>query len=125
MNRNVVIDLAWGVGILLLALASTFARSQGWIDGDTVTRIVLGAIGLMVAWFGNRMPKRFVPSERARRASRFGGWSMALTGLVYAGAFAFAPLSLALVVGPGAVLVGLIATVAYCLWLRGQRPANT
>ena len=124
MNRNVVIDLAWGVGILMLALASTFARSHGWIDGDTVTRIVLGAIGLMVAWFGNRMPKRFVPSERARRASRFGGWSMALSGLIYAGAFAFAPLSVAVPLGTGAVGLGLVATLGYCLWLRGQRPAN-
>ena len=42
-----------------LALASTFARSQGWIDGDTVTRIVLGAIGLMVAWWHFRHDARF------------------------------------------------------------------
>lgn len=120
MNPDVRMDLAWGVGIVLLALAATFARNQGWIDEDTVTRIVLGAIGLMVAWFGNRMPKRFVPSERARRASRFAGWSMALSGLVYAGMFAFAPLAAAIVVGPAAVAIGLLATIAFCLRLRAE-----
>lgn len=72
MNREVMADLAWGVGIVVLALAATYARRQGYIDGETVNRIVMGATGLMVAWFGNRMPKRFVPSARARQATRVG-----------------------------------------------------
>ena len=85
MNREVVTSLAWGIGIVVLALCATFARKQGVIDSEMVDRIVMGAIGLMVAWFGNQMPKRFVPSARARQAQRVAGWSMALSGLVYAG----------------------------------------
>lgn len=120
MSKDVKIDLAWGVGIVVLALASTYARQQGLIDAETVQRIVMGAIGLMVAWFGNRLPKKMVPNAGARRATRFAGWSMALSGLVYAALFAFAPLSIATIGGTAAVAAGLIATIAYCLWLRSQ-----
>ncbi len=85
MNREVMTSLAWGLGIVVLALCATFARSRGYIDSAMVDRLVMGAVGLMVAWFGNQMPKRFVPSTRARQAQRVAGWSMALSGLVYAG----------------------------------------
>ena len=65
MRKQLIADLAWGVGIVALALVATLARNLGYIDADTVTRLVLGATGLMVAWFGNRMPKTIAPSARA------------------------------------------------------------
>ncbi|MCL6711653.1 ammonium transporter [Pseudoxanthomonas sp. z9] len=120
MNKELVSDLAWGVGIVLLALGATYARKLGYIDGETVTRLVMGAIGLMVAWFGNRMPKRFVPEAWARRATRVGGWSLALSGLVYAGLWAFAPTRVAAAGGSLAVLLGIAVTIGYCLSLRGK-----
>lgn len=49
MKKDVIADLAWGVGIVVLALAASFARKLGYIDTDTVNRLVMGAIGLMVA----------------------------------------------------------------------------
>lgn len=79
---------------------------------------MLGAIGLMVAAQGNRIPKSFAPSAWARKAKRVAGWSMVLSGLVYAGAFAFAPMDLALPLGCGAVIAGLVVTFGYCLSLR-------
>ncbi|MEH0199192.1 ammonium transporter [Caulobacter sp. CCNWLY153] len=123
MKKEVVADLAWGVGIVVLALAASLARKLGYIDTDTVNRLVMGAIGLMVAWFGNRMPKRFVPSAWARRVHRVGGWSMALSGLVYAGLWAFAPFEVAVVGGCGAILAGLVLTIGYCLSLRAKSKA--
>ena len=45
MNRDVIGSLAWGVGIVGLALGATFARDQGLVDGDTVTRIVMELAG--------------------------------------------------------------------------------
>ena len=56
-----------------LALGATFARQLGYIDGDTVTRVVIGMNGLMIAWYGNRMPKAVVPSAYARQVTRVGG----------------------------------------------------
>jgi hypothetical protein len=123
MKKQVIADLGWGVGIVVLALGATWARNLGYIDADTVTRLVLGATGLMVAWFGNRMPKSIAPGPRARQAQRVGGWSMALSGLVYAGLWAFAPTEVALVGGCAAVILGIAVTLGYCLSLRGKAKA--
>ena len=123
MNREVITSLAWGIGIVVLALCATFARQQGVIDSEMVDRIVMGAIGLMVAWFGNQMPKRFVPSARARQAQRVAGWSMALSGLVYAGFWIAAPKEVAVIGGSLAFLAGIAVTVAYCLSLRNRAHA--
>ena len=40
MNKEVITDLAWGLGILAVALAASTARKSGYIDGETVTRVV-------------------------------------------------------------------------------------
>lgn len=124
MNREVITSLAWGIGIVVLALCATFARSRGYIEGEMVDRIVMGAVGLMVAWFGNQMPKRFVPSARARQAQRVAGWSMALSGLVYAGFWIAAPKDVAVIGGSAAVLAGIAVTAMYCLSLRNKAPAS-
>ena len=124
MNKDVMGSLAWGVGLVALALGATFARELGYIDRDAVTRIVMGATGLMVAWFGNRMPKAFVASAAGRKVTRVGGWSMALSGLVYAGLWAFAPFDVAVLFGCGAVASGIALTVAYSLALRSQTKAT-
>ena len=120
MNRDVTGSLAWAGGLIAVALGATLARQQGYIEGDAVTRIVMGATGLMVAWFGNRMPKTFAPGADARKVTRVGGWAMALSGLVYAALWAFAPFDIALYVGCSAIMVGMAVTLGYCLWLRGR-----
>ena len=124
MNKDLKGSLAWGGGIIVVALSATLARQMDYIDGDTVTRLVLAVTGLMVAWYGNRMPKAFAPSATARQVARVGGWSMALSGLVYAGLWAFAPLSIALLVGCGAILAGIVVTIVYCLSSRVRSSAG-
>ncbi len=122
-KNDMIGSLAWGVGLVALAFLAQFARKAGYIDAETVTRLVTGAIGLMVAWQGNRMPKSFVPNACARQARRFAGWSMTLSGLVYAGLFVFAPLRVAQLGGTGAILAGIAITLGYCLTLRDRRKA--
>jgi hypothetical protein len=117
-KRELAGSLAWGVGIVVLALAATQARQLGYIDGDIVTRLVIGANGLMIAWMGNRMPKAFVPHAVARRVRRVGGWSLVLSGV-----WAFAPISVAVAVGTGAVVTGIAVTVGYCLVQRAKAKA--
>ncbi|QSX75198.1 hypothetical protein HIV01_001095 [Lysobacter arenosi] len=125
MNKELVSDLAWGVGIVVLALASSYARKLGYIEADTVTRIVMCATGLMVAWFGNRMPKKFVPNALARKAARVGGWSMALSGLIYAALWVFAPKQVAVAGGSAAVILGILVTIGYCLSLRSKAKTHS
>ena len=118
MNKELIGALAWAGGIITLALGASFARKLGYMDDDTVKRVVIGMNGLMIAWFGNRMPKVVAPSIYARQITRVGGWAMVLSGLVYAGLWAFAPIPVAITVGCGAVVAGIAVTLGYCLWLR-------
>jgi len=124
VRKDVIGNLAWGLGIAVLALLSVQARKLGWLEGDTPTRLVIGANGLFVAWMGNRMPKLFVPSACARRVRRVAGWSLALSGVVYAALAAFAPIPAASWGGATAVLTGIAVTFGYCLSLRHQARAG-
>jgi hypothetical protein len=123
MNKEIASGLAWAGVIIGLALCATLARQLGYIDTDTVNRIVMGAIGLMVAWWGNQAPKRLAPTTRARQVTRVAGWSLALSGLVYAGLWAFAPFDVALWGGCGAIIAGMAVTIGYCLSQRGGAKA--
>jgi hypothetical protein len=97
--------------------------NQGYIDHDTMLRLVIGINGLMIAYYGNRAPKAVAPSAYARQITRVAGWSLVLSGLVYAGFWAFAPIPLAITVGTGTVAAGMIVTLGYGLWLRMRTPA--
>lgn len=120
MNKELIAGLAWGGGIIAMALAMTQARKLGYMDGDTVTRVVIAMNGLVIAWYGNRMPKRFFPSELARKVSRLGGWSMTISGLVYVALWAFAPIGVAVAAGSAAVLAGVALPLAYCMSQRNK-----
>ena len=74
MKKDLVHSLAWGGGIVVLALAASLARNLGYIDQELTTRIVIAATGLMIVAFGNRIPKTFTPNECARKAQRVAGW---------------------------------------------------
>lgn len=114
-------NLAWGTGLVILALFGQLARKLGYLDQEALTRLVIGAMGLMISWQGNRMPKAFVPNRCARQARRFAGWSMTSSGLIYTALFVLAPLHDAFIAGPGAIVTGILLTLAYCLSLRSKR----
>ena len=119
-KKELALGLAWGGGIVALALAMVLARRLGYVEGETVTRAVIGANGLMVAWYGNRLPKTFVPDARAREARRVAAWSQVLSGLAYVGLWAFAPLPVAIWGGMAAIVAGLVVTIGYCITLRAK-----
>lgn len=120
MKKELIGSLVWGAGMIAVAFGASFARKLGYIDQDTARRVVTCVIGLWMAWYGNRMPKALVPSACARQARRVGGWTMVLSGLVYAGLWAFAPIPVATTAGTGAVLAGMAVTLGYCLSLRSN-----
>lgn len=124
MNRELIGYLACAAGIIAVALAASYARNRGYLDGETTTRVVVGLNGLVIAWFGNRMPKAITPSEGIRQARRVGGWSMVISGIVYAAVWAFAPISVAVVVGSAVVIAGILVTFGYCRSLRMKANAN-
>ncbi|MGA0603258.1 ammonium transporter [Caulobacter sp. KR2-114] len=123
MKRELIGSLAWGAGMIALALAATFVRKLGYIDETATRRLVSCAIGLWLAWYGNGMPKALVPNACARQARRVTAWTMVLSGLVYAALWAFAPIQLATTAGTGAVLAGVAVSLGYCLSLRARASA--
>lgn len=123
MKKELIGSFGWGAGMIAFAFAATFVRKLGYIDQDIARRVVTCVIGLWIAWYGNRMPKALVPSACARQVRRVGGWTMVLSGLAYAGLWAFAPIPVATTAGIGAILAGMAVTLGYCLTLRARTNA--
>ena len=121
MKKDLLEGLAWGGSMVALALAMVAARKLGYVEADTITRVVIGSNGLMVAWYGNRLPKTFVANARLREARRVSAWSQVLSGLVYAALWAFAPIPVAVAGGIAAILAGFVVTIGYCLSLRKEK----
>jgi len=116
-KREMILGLAWGGAMVVLALVMVLLRKMGSVDADTVTRVVIGSNGLMVAWYGNRLPKNFVASAQAREAQRVAAWSQVLSGIVWVALWAFAPISVAVAGGIAAIVTGFVVTIGYCLSL--------
>lgn len=124
MNKEIKAALIWAGGILALSLGAVTARRLGYVDGDTVTRLLMAVNGLWIVWYGNRIPKTVIGrSAQARQAQRVAGWSQVLSGLIYTGLFLFAPIRVATLVGAGAIFAGVAITLGYCLTLRDKRKA--
>lgn len=115
MKKELIGAFVWVCIMIVLALGTTFANKLGYISHDTVLRVVTGAIGLWLAWYGNRLPKAFVRSTHGRQAQRVSAWSMVLSGLIYAGLWAIAPIPVAVWAGTSIVLAGIAMTLGYCL----------
>ena len=123
MKKEILVALVWAGIMLPLALAAKYAHAHGYISSDTTLRIV-AMNGLYIAYLGNSLPKTVVPYAWARQSRRFSGWILVLSGLVFAGLWAFAPIPAAEVFGTGAVLVGVILSLGYCVWLNRRARAN-
>jgi hypothetical protein len=126
MKEEVIGALAWAGGIVALALGATLAFKLNYIDLDALIRVTTGVTGLWMVWYGNRISKTFVPmlDAGASQARRIASWSLVLSGLAYAGLWAFAPIPVAAWVGSGAVLAGVAVTFGYCLSLRDKAKAS-
>lgn len=123
MKKEMIGSLAWAAGMLALAIGAIAANKLGYVDRETVTRLVIGINGLMIAWYGNRIPKKFTPSAGARQAQRVAGWSQVLSGLAYSALWVFAPMDVAIWGGMAAVITGIAITLGYCLTLRSRAKA--
>ena len=89
-RRPIVSALAIAAALLSAAVAVKLARHFGYIDMEQGRRAIGAVIGLMVAYYGNFVPKqlgrsRGLASDRRKQtALRISGWSFTLTGLGYA-----------------------------------------
>lgn len=117
MTRDIRIALLWAGAMIATTLIAVLLRKQGMIDQETVIRTV-AMNGLMIAYYGNQTPKKIAPSPNIGKLARFSGWSSVITGLIYAGFWAFAPINIAMIFGTGAVALGVVATLVYAHRLK-------
>lgn len=111
IRASLLIGGAQVAGALLL----TWARKQGWIDTEGVTRGAMVIIGLGIAAIGNMMPRTrdgLPPPTLAlaalrQRVLRISGWALMLGGLAFAGLNAFGPPD----VGPMAAIAVLASAM--------------
>lgn len=124
MKKELVGALVWAAGMLALAFGAQLARKLGYIDQDMVRRLVTCSIGLWLVWYGNRIPKTFTRSAQGRQAQRVAAWSLVLSGLAYAGLWAFAPMGVAIWAGTAVILAGVAVKFGYCLSLPAKPKAG-
>lgn len=124
MKKELAGSLLYAGGMLVLAAGATLAHRLGYLDRETVERVVIIPTGLWMAWYGNRIPKAFTRSAQARQVQRVSGWSQVLSGLAFAGLWAFAPLQTAIWLGAGVILAGVAVTFGYCLSLSARAKAG-
>jgi hypothetical protein len=120
-RRRIVWNLGSAVVLLAGGVGLAAAKLSGAISADLMMRGVMVMIGLMGA--GSHLLAKTAgakaPTARQQGLARFLGWGLTLAGLAYAGLWAFAPLSIAMIVAPAAVLSVLIIWI-WRFW-RGRR----
>ena len=119
--------LGFAIALAVLMLGGAFglraAESAGMLSPEDVRRAIQILSGLVLAAYANVMPKQIGRGSRsphaearAQSALRFGGWSLTLAGLAYAGLWALAPLDFADVASMVVVATALTFTLAYAAW---------
>lgn len=126
-------ELAHGVAVagllIVAALAAVTARRLGLItDPELPARVSGIACGLVLAGYGNVIPRRLVRYEpdsawpaRRQASLRFAGWAFVLAGFANAAVWAFAP-STGMAMWSMVPIVAAIALVTLrCRRLRMER----
>ena len=110
--------------ILVAAVSLRYAQGAEIIDAETAKRAIQGIIGLVLAVYGNYMPKAFggyrgsaCAVSRTLSALRVGGWAMTLAGLTHAALWVFAPVAFAHVAAMAVVGTATLLTVGYGGWV--------
>jgi hypothetical protein len=122
VKRSTRTALIFAGAQLAVAIVATAARKLGYIDSDTVIRVMMAALGLMLVFSANSASKAVAPSARGIANQRFLAWSMTLGALIWTGCWAFAPLDVAGFIAMAAVALGVIVPVLYCIASK-TRPA--
>jgi uncharacterized membrane protein len=76
---------------------------------------------LMIAYYGNTIPKVIAREAAARRALRLAGWAFVLAGLASAALWAFAPLDAATPVSIALVGGAVVLAFGSCLRVARQK----
>ena len=124
VTTRIFVALAVAVALVATAAALDYAQDLGTIGGDTARRTTQVLIGVILAVYGNFMPKDVIRARASARAAarsqsalRLAGWAMTLAGLGHATLWAFAPIAVADVAAAGLVAAATLLTIGYGGWV--------
>jgi hypothetical protein len=121
MTQRLTGNLTLAFALLTVAAGLAYARRLGIVDIDIPARGTMIGSGMLVAIYGNAIPKVIsVTSAKARLVQRFAGWAFVLSGLAYAAIWAFAPLGIAANLSMGVLGAAMVAVLGYFLWVRAR-----
>jgi hypothetical protein len=121
MTQRITGGLTIAFGLLSVAAGLAYARRVGAVSPDLAMRGTMAAIGLMVAFYGNSIPKVIKGTSQCVRAmQRFAGWAFVLAGLAYAGIWSLAPIEMAAEGASAAVAAAMAAVIGYGLWMYSR-----
>ena len=120
-RKTLLPNLIFAVLILVTAFGLKYAAAHHLVSGDMPMRGVQVLTGLMLAYYGNVIPKtlpRFREGESARIQSlrRTTGWLSTISGLGYAAVWAAAPLTSAAIWCVTIVGATTLLTIGYAVW---------
>ena len=120
-NSNLVQSAVLALGLIAISLTLAWAGRVGYVEGDWPTRITMILSTLMIAYFGNMIPKAIKRTANARAASRLTGWAFVIAGLAAAALWGFAPLDLAMPASIAIIGATVVLVLGYCLLARSAR----
>jgi hypothetical protein len=126
MTKRISSALAIAAFMLVAAAALKYAQGIQLIAADVPVRANQVIVGLVLALFGNFIPKDAGRSQACsgsplQSALRVGGWSFTLAGLVYAGLSAFAPSPIGNLLAMATVAAATLITAAHAGWVGLNR----
>jgi hypothetical protein len=120
-TTRITSNLALAGFLIAVSLGLVYLRRMGVVGAEMPTRGAMVLTGILLAIYGNVIPKSASRvSAKGESLERVTGWATVLAGIVYAAIWAFAPIQIAAVASMGAVLVGFVSVVGYCMWLRSS-----
>jgi len=127
-SKPITTGVIAAVAILAGAAAIKAAERSGVLSAEGGMRAFQAVMGLMVAFYGNLIPKglsriRSIEAERRKQSAlRVSGWAFTLAGLAYAALYALAPLAIADKASDGAIIGAIAITLIYSLWCFAAGP---
>lgn len=110
--------------MIIVSLIAAWGVMTGVLGPDTPVRVMMILNALLMAYYGNAIPKAVLRTPVARNARRFAGWVFVLGGLISAALWAFAPMDIAT---PAALTVtagSAILAIGYCRLTRSKPAAG-
>ena len=118
-SKPITSSLALAGLLIAVSIGLAYLRRLGVVGAETPARVAMVLTGVLLAVYGNVIPKSVSRSSaKGESLERVTGWATVLAGIAYAAIWAFAPIEIAAVASMGAVLIGFVCVVGYCLWLR-------